>query len=126
MRDDCRSDCSSGSMDSMRRLSGTILTVQGIGIGRVSVGNDGSRSVFTRLKLSGKLPAIRGSPLEIHVRARRGSFGAFEADLHSTSLHNYGVKIKLQDQPFEIRALLLEAPHETITPEGLRRRTWPA
>src|SRR5260370_4178831 len=126
MRDDCRSDCSSGSMDSMRRLSGTILTVQGIGIGRVSVGNDGSRSVFTRLKLSGKLPAIRGSQFEIPVRARRVRFGAFEADLHSSELHKHGVKIKLQDQPFQILALLLERPGEIVTREELRRKLWPA
>jgi len=53
-------------------------------------------------------------------------FGAFEADLDSGELRKYGVRIKLQDQPFQILALLLEHPGQVVTREELQRRLWPA
>src|SRR5215471_15966312 len=53
-------------------------------------------------------------------------FGAFEADLDSGELRKHGVRIKLQDQPFQILALLLEHPGQVVTREELQRRLWPA
>src|SRR6202050_874914 len=52
--------------------------------------------------------------------------GVFELDLHSGELRRNGLKVKLQEQPFQILALLLEHPGEVVTREGLRRRLWPA
>jgi Tol biopolymer transport system component/DNA-binding winged helix-turn-helix (wHTH) protein len=53
-------------------------------------------------------------------------FSSFELDLRDRELRKHGVKIKLQDQPFQILALLLEKPGEIVTREELRDRLWPA
>ena len=38
----------------------------------------------------------------------------------------HGLKIKIQDLPFQLLMVLLETPGEVVTREGLRRRLWPA
>src|SRR5437588_463626 len=52
-------------------------------------------------------------------------FGAFDADLRSGELRRNGVKVRLQEQPFQILALLVERPGEVVTREELRKRLWP-
>jgi TolB-like protein/DNA-binding winged helix-turn-helix (wHTH) protein len=52
-------------------------------------------------------------------------FGAYAVDLRSGELHKEGVKIKLQEQPFRLLALLLEHPGEVVTRDELRQRLWP-
>jgi Tol biopolymer transport system component/DNA-binding winged helix-turn-helix (wHTH) protein len=52
-------------------------------------------------------------------------FGVFEVDLRSGELRKQGLKIKLQDQPFEVLAMLLEHPGELVTREELQKRLWP-
>jgi DNA-binding winged helix-turn-helix (wHTH) protein len=51
-------------------------------------------------------------------------FGAFEADLQARELRKHGLKIKLQDQPFQILALLLERPGEVVSREELHKKLW--
>ncbi len=53
-------------------------------------------------------------------------FGVFTADLRAGELRKSGVKVKLQEQPFQILAMLLEKPGEVVTREDLRQRLWPA
>ena len=53
-------------------------------------------------------------------------FGVFEVHLQTGELRKSGLRIKLQEQPFQILALLLERPGEVITREELRQRLWPA
>jgi TolB-like protein/DNA-binding winged helix-turn-helix (wHTH) protein/Flp pilus assembly protein TadD len=53
-------------------------------------------------------------------------FGVFEFDLRSKELRKQGMKIRLQGQPVEILAMLLERPGETVTREELQKRLWPA
>ena len=53
-------------------------------------------------------------------------FSVFEADLQAGELRKRGVKIKLQDKPFQILAALLENPGQVVTREELRARLWPA
>jgi Tol biopolymer transport system component/DNA-binding winged helix-turn-helix (wHTH) protein len=53
-------------------------------------------------------------------------FGVFEANLRSAELRKDGRKVKLQDQPFQLLAVLLERPGEIVTREELRIRLWPA
>src|SRR6267378_2960672 len=64
------------------------------------------------------------------VRANDGSwvihFGVFEADLRAGELRRNGSKVKLQEQPFQILAMLLERPGEIVTREELRARLWSA
>src|SRR5438552_5318427 len=52
-------------------------------------------------------------------------FGIFEADLRAGELRRNGSKIKLQDQPFQLLALLVERPGEVVTREELRGKLWP-
>ncbi len=58
--------------------------------------------------------------------ARLMQFGVFEVDLQAGELRKSGLRIKLQDQPFQILVLLLEHPGEVVTREQLRQRLWPA
>ena len=53
-------------------------------------------------------------------------FGVFEVNLRVGELRKDGHKIKLQGQPFQVLALLLERPGELVTREDLRVRLWPA
>ncbi len=53
-------------------------------------------------------------------------FGVFELDLREGELRRCGVKLKLQDKPFALLAILLERPGEVITRETLREKLWPA
>jgi TolB-like protein/DNA-binding winged helix-turn-helix (wHTH) protein len=53
-------------------------------------------------------------------------FGDFEADLQAGQLRKHGVRIKLQEQPFQILAMMLERPRGVVTREELRQRLWPA
>src|ERR1044072_5585289 len=53
-------------------------------------------------------------------------FGTFEVDLRSRELRKGGIRIRLQDQPFEILAMMLDRPGELVTREELRQRLWPA
>lgn len=60
-------------------------------------------------------------------RASRGvRFGVFEADLAAGELRKRGRKIALQDQPFQLLALLLRRAGEIVTREELQNELWPA
>ena len=58
--------------------------------------------------------------------AVRVRFGEFEVDLRAGELFKQGIKIRLQQQPFRVLALLLEHPGEVVTREDLRQAIWPA
>jgi TolB-like protein/DNA-binding winged helix-turn-helix (wHTH) protein/Flp pilus assembly protein TadD len=58
--------------------------------------------------------------------SRRVRFGAFEADLCSCELFKRGIRIKIQDQPFQILAILIERQGELVSREELRKRLWPS
>src|SRR6188474_3728299 len=64
-------------------------------------------------------------PLERRSSTLR-KFGAFEVDLRARELRKGGIRIRLQDQPFEILAVMLERPGEVVTRDELRQRLWPA
>ncbi|MDE3136819.1 MAG: winged helix-turn-helix domain-containing protein [Acidobacteriota bacterium] len=51
-------------------------------------------------------------------------FGVFEADLRSGELRKQGIKVKLQEQPFQVLFILLEHAGEVVTREELRRKVW--
>jgi Tol biopolymer transport system component/DNA-binding winged helix-turn-helix (wHTH) protein len=57
---------------------------------------------------------------------QRVQFGSFEVDMKSGELRRNGTRIRLQEQPFQILALLLERPGEVVTREELQGRLWPA
>jgi TolB-like protein/DNA-binding winged helix-turn-helix (wHTH) protein/Tfp pilus assembly protein PilF len=63
--------------------------------------------------------------MAVTPKASRVRFGVFEADLTSGELRKYGIKIKLNDQPFKVLTLLLEHPGEVITRDQLHQKLWP-
>jgi DNA-binding response OmpR family regulator len=56
----------------------------------------------------------------------RKRFGTFEVDLETGELRRNGIRRRIQEQPFQILALLLDRPGEMVTREALRERLWPA
>src|SRR3981189_1951839 len=51
-------------------------------------------------------------------------FGIFEANLETGELRRNGARVKLQDQPFQLLALLLARPGEIVTREEVRSQLW--
>src|SRR5262250_3276137 len=76
-------------------------------------------------QLGDRLPGVNRSLMELNCKGRRARFGAFEVHLRSGQLHKHGIRLRLQDQPFQVLALLLEHPGELVTREELREKLWP-
>src|SRR6266481_3895169 len=60
--------------------------------------------------------------------APRGTvrFAAFELDFRASELRKQGIKVKLQEQPFQILQVLLQRPGEIVTREELQQKIWPS
>jgi DNA-binding winged helix-turn-helix (wHTH) protein len=58
--------------------------------------------------------------------SRIARFGLFELDLSAGELRKSGVKLRLQGQPFQVLALLLERAGEVVTREELQQKLWPS
>jgi TolB-like protein/DNA-binding winged helix-turn-helix (wHTH) protein/Flp pilus assembly protein TadD len=52
-------------------------------------------------------------------------FGIFQIDLKARELHKAGVKVKLQEQPFRVLALLVDRAGQVVTREELQQKIWP-
>jgi cholera toxin transcriptional activator len=53
-------------------------------------------------------------------------FGVFEVNSAAGELRKSGVRIRLQEQPFQVLLTLLERPGGIVTREELRQKLWPA
>jgi TolB-like protein/DNA-binding winged helix-turn-helix (wHTH) protein len=53
-------------------------------------------------------------------------FDGFELDVRAAELRKAGVKLRLQGQPIQVLATLLNNPGELVTREQLRAQVWPA
>ncbi len=53
-------------------------------------------------------------------------FGVFELDLGAGELRKSGRKLRLQEQPLQVLAMLLDRAGEVVTREELRNRLWPS
>jgi eukaryotic-like serine/threonine-protein kinase len=69
---------------------------------------------------------IRKPVMEAVPQTRRTRFGPYEVDLRSGELYKHGIRLKLQDQPFQVLAILLEHSGEVVTRDELRQKLWPA
>lgn len=56
----------------------------------------------------------------------RSRFDTFEADLRSGEIYKHGIRLKLQDQPFKVLALLLTRAGEVVSRDEFRQKLWPA
>lgn len=52
-------------------------------------------------------------------------FGIFEIDAAAGELRKQGVRVRLQDQPFQVLLALVEKPDQVVTREELKNRLWP-
>jgi len=53
-------------------------------------------------------------------------FSVFEVDLRAGELRKHGLKVRLQEQPFQVLAMVLERAGEVVTRDELQKRLWPA
>jgi TolB-like protein/DNA-binding winged helix-turn-helix (wHTH) protein/Flp pilus assembly protein TadD len=51
-------------------------------------------------------------------------FGVFEVDLRAGELCKNGLRVRLQEQPFQVLAMLLAHPGEVVTREELQKKLW--
>ena len=83
----------------------------------------GSLAVGATLRVVGRplsMPAFQSNS------SRIARFGVFELDLAARELRKNGAKLRLQEQPFQVLALLLERPGDVVTREELRQKLWTA
>jgi len=63
------------------------------------------------------------------MRSYRGvrvvRFGDFELDVRAAELRKNGGRVRLQEQPFRLLAMLVEHPGEVVLRDEIRRRLWP-
>jgi TolB-like protein/DNA-binding winged helix-turn-helix (wHTH) protein/Tfp pilus assembly protein PilF len=52
-------------------------------------------------------------------------FGVFEVDLRAHELRKHGLRVRLQEQPFQILMMLLDRRGEVVTRDELRSKLWP-
>jgi DNA-binding winged helix-turn-helix (wHTH) protein len=64
-------------------------------------------------------------PLSYEVRCLY-RFGVFELEASTGELRRNGIKLKLQDQPYQVLLKLLEHAGQTVTREELRSTLWTA
>ena len=53
-------------------------------------------------------------------------FGPFEMDLQAGELRRHGIRLKLQEQPFQVLAMLVARAGDVVLREDLQKRLWPA
>src|SRR5499433_1249272 len=75
---------------------------------------------------SARLSATRESTVHVNSPVRVVRFSTFEVNLQTGELRKQGQKLRLQEQPFQVLAALLERPGEIVTREELRSKLWPA
>jgi TolB-like protein/DNA-binding winged helix-turn-helix (wHTH) protein/Flp pilus assembly protein TadD len=68
---------------------------------------------------------MKGGTLGANEQDKRLCFGVFEADIRSGELAKRGKRVRLQEQPFQLLAMLLERPGELLTREELSSKLWP-
>jgi TolB-like protein/DNA-binding winged helix-turn-helix (wHTH) protein/Flp pilus assembly protein TadD len=61
-----------------------------------------------------------------HQAGGRLCFGVFELDLRAGELRKRGLRVRLQQQPFQVLAMLLEHAGGVVLREELQKKLWPA
>src|SRR3984957_16188377 len=76
------------------------------------------------------LPTLQGdwAALDSHTQIESAvivKFGLFEVNLAGATLSRQGIRVKIQEQPFRILAMLLERNGEIVKREQLCQALWP-
>ena len=79
-------------------------------------------------KLHGHLAALErcAVPASGKLAGSLIRFGIFEIDTALNELRNNGIKVKLQEQPFQVLLALVEHPQQLVTRSELKNHLWPA
>jgi TolB-like protein/DNA-binding winged helix-turn-helix (wHTH) protein/Tfp pilus assembly protein PilF len=83
--------------------------------------SENSARCYTLFVLGRHLPMQEAHHLRGPLR-----FGVFELDLRAGELRKNGLRVRLQEQPFQVLAMLLEHPGEVVGREELQKKLWPA
>ena len=75
--------------------------------------------------LSGDMAATSAVDMASLATSEKLRFGVFDVDPSTGELRKAGVRIKIQEQPFQVLTALLEKPGELVTRDELRTRLWP-
>jgi Transcriptional regulatory protein, C terminal len=59
-------------------------------------------------------------------QTRRLCFSIFEIDLDASELRKHRRKIRIQEQPFQLLAILIEYAGEVVSREDLQKKLWTA
>ena len=62
---------------------------------------------------------------EAHPLPELLRFGIFELDLRAGELRKNGLRVRLQEQPFQVLVMLLERPGEIVGRQELQKKLWP-
>jgi cholera toxin transcriptional activator len=76
---------------------------------------------------AGLMAVLNYAPQSVEPASHPGTlvrFGVYEADLSAGELRKKGAKIRLQEQPFQLLAYLLERKGSVVTREDLREKLW--
>jgi cholera toxin transcriptional activator len=65
-------------------------------------------------------------PTPSDKRASLLRFAVFEVDLSAGELRKNGARVRLQEQPFQVLAALLQNAGQVVTRDELREKIWPA
>jgi cholera toxin transcriptional activator len=90
------------------------------------VGFDQLRQALGRVLHYASLALIRMPALPNSYSDRIARFGVFELDLAAGELRKGGVRLRLQEQPFQVLALLIERAGSVVARDELRQKLWPA
>ncbi len=69
---------------------------------------------------------LKSSAESVQRPHRRVRFGPFEASLNECELRRQGLRVKLNEKPFQVLSLLMERAGSLVRREELRQRLWPA
>jgi cholera toxin transcriptional activator len=69
-------------------------------------------------------PSSHNPPSDSEAKLLR--FSVFELDLDAGELRKNGKRVRLQEQPFQVLAMLLENAGRVVTRDDLRQKIWPA
>ena len=75
------------------------------------------------------MAVLNYAPRSVEPASHSGTlvrFGVYEADLNAGELRKNGAKVRLQEQPFQLLAYLLERKGLVVTREELREKLWAA
>ena len=53
-------------------------------------------------------------------------FEAFEVNLTTGEVRKHGIRLRVQDQPFQVLVMLLARPGKLVTRDEIREKLWPS